>query len=424
MVEGQDAVVLEWVREGLKSLYGVGGRTDRIAQPLAATAWRLFGTKLSADSAFFDFQPKFDAVAEYFEKDHVPRETWLGVFERHPRLFTQAPSTLIANSEGAWRIASAMPLSRPAFIRILLRNPKLLTQRPDRLDSNIRSVATALSPDGVSERDYLKACGRQPRLWTHSPTTILRNVDESVRLLADAGVDRQRYLTAALRLPQLFTSNPVTIHGNVDQLVRELGGGLQLKQQLVGAALRRAPQLLVQRPRRLLDNIQGLATAFASEDLQLQQVVTSALRQPAIFTLSPARSAGNITAVVDHFAEHGLTRPAYLNSALSLPALFCSKPATIIGHVEAIAALIDADLLVLPPAKSGPDTPVARVLQLCRSSPAVFVLSMRSIQLRAKLAETGTAPRSAALLKISLREVEARLAEWNDSGNKVDGPAD
>jgi hypothetical protein len=130
-----------------------------------------------------------------------------------------------------------------------------------------------------------------------------------------------------------------------------------------------------------------------------------------LFTQRPERIEYNVMRIVEHFRTDGLTRESYLRSALSLPALFCSRPATIIGHVERIAELLSAGLIQLPPPASGPDSAVARVLSICRETASIYVLSDDSIELRARYARTGKAPRSAALLKLPRHVVEKALAE-------------
>jgi hypothetical protein len=87
--------------------------------------------------------------------------------------------------------------------------------------------------------------------------------------------------------------------------------------------------------------------------------------------------------------------------------------------VEGIAAMINEELLQLPPVLNEVDSAIARVLAVCRQSPSIYILSDESIALRAEYARTGHAPRSLMLLKMSRAAVEEALAKHNLT---IEGP--
>src|SRR5439155_873176 len=124
---------------------------------------------IKADSTFFDFRGKIDAIVEHFTPDRLTLEDYLRAAMGQPSLFCQSPATIIASIEGVAGHFCEHGLALTDYVRAAVKQPQLFCQSPVTIIANIEGVAGHFPDHALTLTDYLRAAIKQPALFYQSP---------------------------------------------------------------------------------------------------------------------------------------------------------------------------------------------------------------------------------------------------------------
>ncbi|NBX02584.1 MAG: hypothetical protein EBR02_00685 [Alphaproteobacteria bacterium] len=317
------------------------------ARFMSTSGGKRIGVEFRDDSTIFNFEKRFNIVAQHFSAEGLTVKDYLQAALKQPALFMQSPDTIVANIFGVAERFGTESLTVKDYLKAAITHPSLFCQSPATIVANITGVVKRFAKQGLTLKDYLKAILKRPALFSRSPDTIAANILGVVNEFSAEGLIVRDYLKAALKQPALFYQSPTTIIGNITGVIERFAAeGLGGKDYLRAAC--RQPPLFYQSPSTIIANITGMVDQFAAEGMTAKDYLKAAIKQPPLFCQSPSTIAANITGVVERFAEEGLTISDYLKAAIKQPPLFYQKPATIIRHIELFLAMYDSGIFLLP----------------------------------------------------------------------------
>ncbi len=162
------------------------------------------------------------------------------------------------------------------------------------------------------------------------------------------GLTQENYLEAAVKNNQLFLQKPEKIIYNIETVQKHFkDSGLKLEDYLKAALSN--PQLFFHKPSTIISNIEGVSNHFKDNGLSLDDYLKAALAQPPLFYQKPTTIIAKIEGVYNHFKDRGLKLEDYLKAALKQPTLFYQRPETIIEHMELIIDMYQKELFAIYP---------------------------------------------------------------------------